>query len=104
MCFLNIVIRIAPFSDEEEKAESHVQLAADRELVNRGLKAGASTFPAYRRPWVPNQFVSLDGTAVALSDARHPNRDARTQFGWFEGGEDEMEVCAPVCDPCGVEQ
>ena len=101
--FLNIVARIAPFSDEEEKAESHAQLAADRALTKRGLKAGAATFPAYRRPWVPHQFINLEGAIVPLSDPCHPNRDARTQYGWFEGGEDELEVCAPPleCAPCG---
>ena len=88
LCFLNIVVRIPPFSDEEELAETSVMLAADSALRKRGLKAGTSTRPAFRRPWVPFQFIDLDGADVPLCDSRHPCRNSRTQYGWFDGAVD----------------
>ena len=98
LCLLNLVVRVLPFSDEEERVQSEAQLVADRGLAKRGLKAGSSTFPAFRRPWVTNRFIDLQGDHVPLSSMLHPNRVARVQYGWY-GGENEIE--AGLCEPCG---
>ena len=79
---------VSHFNDDEEKEYTEATKKLDRQL-KATRKAGAAIMPAYRRPWVPWQFIDLDGALVGLSDKRHPCRSARVQFGWFDGASDE---------------
>ena len=100
LCLLNLVVRVQPLSDEEERVQSEAQLVVDRSLAKRGLKAGSSTFPAFRRPWVTNRFIDVLGNHVPLSSKLHPNRATRVQYGWYEGDKDsEDEFCVPCGQP-----
>ena len=84
LCLLGLLLRVPHFSDEEELEHTEATKDLDRRLKST-RKAGASVTPAFRRPWVPWQFIDLNGAFVGLCDKRHPCRTARVQYGWNDG-------------------
>ena len=88
LCLLGLLLRVPHFSEEEEKEHTEATIEIDRRLKST-RKAGAAIMPAFRRPWVPWQFIDLESTFVDLCGTRPPCRSQRVHDVRFDGASNE---------------